>query len=437
MDTSSHTDPRIVAVGREQQLRALLELARDLGDMSDRNAVLGKILETLFRIFPQAERGFILLRGDGTDELIVGASKFRARASSAPQFSRTLFDHVFGEGQAILCQDVEADGRFSQARSTPKAQIRTMMCVPLWDHGPRPIGVLQIDACEQNTRFKDEDLNLLVAIAAMVNREIENGRLHEIADRHRGTLHEARHASEIQRKFLRPAHRPQLRGYEFWDFYKAARFVGGDYYDYRPNPGAGPSSDHTSGRWAIAIGDVSGKGMPASLLKAKLFSEVGLLFQTEPDVTRVIERLNRNLCETGDGEMFITLLLVLLDGEQHLMKVVNAGHMAPLIRRCGGGIEVIGQERSGPPLGVVENYAYESIDTSIRCGDVAVLYTDGVNEAMDTKGSEFGSARLQEVLVNAPCGASAVGEAILSAVHRHAAGRDQSDDITLICLGRS
>jgi sigma-B regulation protein RsbU (phosphoserine phosphatase) len=176
--------------------------------------------------------------------------------------------------------------------------------------------------------------------------------------------------------------------------------------------------------------------MPAALLMARLSSEVSLLLQTEPDPARVVERLNRSLCRSGMDDKFVTFLLVLLDGERHELTVVNAGHMGPMIRRSGGEIEVIGEERSGTPLGMVEGCAYEAVCTSIGCGDVVVLYTDGVNEAMDAEGSQFGFELLREVVVHSPRSASAVGAAILDAVRRHAAGRDQSDDVTMLCFGR-
>ena len=111
--------------------------------------------------------------------------------------------------------------------------------------------------------------------------------------------------------------------------------------------------------------------------------------------------------------------------------------MGPIIRRAGGRIDVIGQDQSGPPLGVEEGQAYEAITTQIGSGDVVVLYTDGVNEAMSPSGELFGMGRLERCIATAPLGASVVGKAIRDAVRTHTVGRDQSDDITLICLGRS
>jgi sigma-B regulation protein RsbU (phosphoserine phosphatase) len=110
--------------------------------------------------------------------------------------------------------------------------------------------------------------------------------------------------------------------------------------------------------------------------------------------------------------------------------------MGPLIRRSDGRVEVIAREEAGPPLGIDAGLSYEAVRTSIGAGDVVVLYTDGVNEAMNLEGRQFGFERLKAALAPAPGGVPAVGEAILGAVRRHAAGQAQSDDMTLVCFGR-
>src|SRR5579864_8816838 len=127
LDASSQTTSQIVADRPKEKLHALLEIVRSLGGTIDLDGVLDKVLHTLFGIFPQAERGFILLRGEGASELILKASKIRQTGSAPPIFSRTIFNHVVGDGQAVLCQDVGSDSRFSQSPSVKESQIRTMM----------------------------------------------------------------------------------------------------------------------------------------------------------------------------------------------------------------------------------------------------------------------------------------------------------------------
>ena len=176
--------------------------------------------------------------------------------------------------------------------------------------------------------------------------------------------------------------------------------------------------------------------MPAALLMARLSSEVRLLLQSETDPAVVVGRLNKNLCDGGTAQKFVTFLLLLLDGERHELTVVNAGHMGPMVRRACGRVEVIGEDQAGPLLGVVDAPRYGAVTTPLGPGEVVVLYTDGVSESMDPEGGQFGLERLKRALAEAPQGTGPTGEAIRHAIRLHAAGSEQSDDITLLCLGR-
>jgi hypothetical protein len=145
----SPTEDKQIAHGRsEEKLGAVLGIARQLMGTTGLDGVLAAILEALFRIFPVAERGFILLKDEGADEPVVRASKLRQPGAGLPLFSRTIFDHVVGKGQAILCEDVPSDERFGQSASVQASQVRTLLCVPLWDQERHPLGLLQIDTRE-------------------------------------------------------------------------------------------------------------------------------------------------------------------------------------------------------------------------------------------------------------------------------------------------
>jgi serine phosphatase RsbU (regulator of sigma subunit) len=436
VDATVPSDGTASEVRPEEKLRAIMEVVTELTGVLELDSVLHKVLAALIRIFPQAERGFVLFKDPGCTDIRIRASRVRHPGSSPATISRTIYEYVTGEGRAILCEDVHADGRFEASRSVGESRVRTMMCVPLWDHGRRAVGVLQIDTPEGKSRFGRDDLDFLVAIAGAVGMVVENARLHEIAVRHEKTEQEGRDARAVQRALL-PERPPTLMGYEFWHDYEPARFVGGDYFDYRPLPGHGRRSARSpSRRWAIALGDVSGKGMPAALLMARISSEVRLLVQAEPDPARVVELLNRNLCEGGSADKFITFLLLILDGHRHELTIVNAGHMGPLIRRSDGQIEVVGEEESGTALGIVETETYQAVTIPLGAGDVVVVYTDGVTDATSLGGDRFGSERLQQILSTAPGGAGPVGESIREAVRRHVGGGEPFDDITLLTFGR-
>jgi serine phosphatase RsbU (regulator of sigma subunit) len=246
---------------------------------------------------------------------------------------------------------------------------------------------------------------------------------------------ESQDAHEVQLALL-PDQRPELSGYEFWDYYEPARFVGGDYFDYLPLAHADQPGVGRPRRWLVAVADVAGKGMPAALLMARLSAEVRLFTLSMSEPARIVERLNRDLCHRGNGERFITFLLVLLDAETHRIHVVSAGHSGPIIRRGDDRLEIVGENQAGPPLGITEEAVYTTSSAALEPRDLVLLYTDGVIEAMDATGRCFGLEHLRQRFSTAPRGATKVGEELIRAVGKHASGCHQSDDITLLCFER-
>jgi phosphoserine phosphatase RsbU/P len=242
-------------------------------------------------------------------------------------------------------------------------------------------------------------------------------------------------AREIQLSLL-PRDRPEVSGYAFWECYLPTLEVGGDLYDYiKAEPEA--STMALRARWAVTVGDVAGKGMPAALVVAGICPEVRHLVRSGVGPGDVLANVNRHLCDRGVGGRFVTMAMTVIDPQSHQMMVVNAGHMDPLVRRASGTIEAVGRSGAGTPLGVIGSAVYRPVTVALEPGDLVVLYTDGVTESMDRNNQPFGVERLTDVLAAAPRGVAAVGEAILSAVREHAVGRSQSDDITIVCFERS
>jgi serine phosphatase RsbU (regulator of sigma subunit) len=248
---------------------------------------------------------------------------------------------------------------------------------------------------------------------------------------------ESQDAREVQLALL-PERRPDLPGYEFWDYYEPARYVGGDYFDYLPLVHTDPQvqAGGAPRRWLLALGDVAGKGMPAALLMARLSAEVRNFSLTMSDPARIIERLNRGFCHRAIGDRFVTFQLVLVDSETHQISVVSAGHSGPLIRRGDDRLEILGEPQAVPPLGVAEASVFQAATTTLEPGDMVLLYTDGLVDYLDATPKAFGFERLKEVFQSVPRGARIAGEEILRAVREHAAGCPQTDDITVLCFER-
>ena len=176
--------------------------------------------------------------------------------------------------------------------------------------------------------------------------------------------------------------------------------------------------------------------MPAALMTARFSAEVRLFLQGDPDPVHVVERLNSQFDAGSVLDLYITFLLVMLDVTEHRLTVVNAGHPCPIIRRADGRLDEVGRDISGLPLAIMPDYRYESIQTNLEPGDVVILYTDGVTDAMNAAGDRFTEAGLRAAISAAGAGATAVGDSVVKSLQRFVAERTQFDDISLVCFSR-
>jgi serine phosphatase RsbU (regulator of sigma subunit) len=433
IDVASAGDTRTTVVKPREKLRALLKINRDLACALDLNDVLDRTLASLFEIFPLAERGFILLPDPNDSEPAPTIVRSRSGLPGPLSISRTILNRVLNDGYAILSGDVA--GEFPDSRSAAEGQIRSLLCAPLLDDQRQPIGIIQIDTFESRGRFEQDDLDLLVAVAGQIGVAIQNARLHKALLNQRELERDLQFARRVMQTFL-PKHPVTLPDYDFWDYYEPARQLGGDYYGYLPLDDPELAAERPSRRWAVGIGDVMGKGLPAALHAAKLSAEVRLFLSLEPDPTQVVSRLNRYLQIGGTPDVFITFLLVILDLDTSRIVAVNAGHPPPLIRRGETGFEELADTDGGLPLAVSLDSNYPASDSTLGEQDVLILYTDGVTDAMNIQDERFGLEGLIESARSATGSASSIGEAIRRDLRRHTAGRELFDDITLICLGR-
>ena len=269
---------------------------------------------------------------------------------------------------------------------------------------------------------------LFRSVAGTAAIALENARMHEDQVVQERVTRELQIAAQVQRGFL-PRGWPEVPGYGFHAFYEAAYSVGGDYYGFIEMPDK---------RWVISLGDVSGKGMPAALLMAHLASDIRFAAISQPDAATAVQTVNRSLGESGLVDKFVTLLYLVLDPFKHTLTIVNAGHMPPMVRKPNGDIEELAADAATLPLNVSPDpdFAFESATVALEPGWTVLLYTDGVSEAMNPAGDLFGSDRLRDALQAAPTDPTQSGDAVIRAVRGFAAGRHQSDDITLICFGR-
>ena len=204
--------------------------------------------------------------------------------------------------------------------------------------------------------------------------------------------------------------------------------VGGDYFDYVRLP---------DDRIGIIVADVVGHGIAAALLMAKVSAESRFALATSSSAVEAITKMNDNLSGMNI-DRFVTLVLCLLDLETNQMTIVNAGHMPPILRKSDGEIHQLAMEESGLPLGILEDFEYECVTCELGPGDIVVLYTDGINEAMNSDGEQLTTENMiQEMKVGQAKTPDSIGKLLCDAVARHAGREPAIDDSCLVCIGRN
>ena len=425
LDFSSGRSGLQLTVNPETKLKAVLDILQAIGASVELDEVLPKILDGLFTIFPGADRGFIVLKEKDSGKFIPRATKHRREDDEAQiRISRTIIDKVTKEKTALITEDASQE---IGTQSIVDVEIHSMMCVPLMSTGGEVLGVMQVDTSHFMNRFNEDDLELMAAVAMQAAVAVENAQLHEVAVREATIKQDLALASKIQRGFL-PDKAPDVEGYEFFSYYYPARTIGGDFYDYIQMP---------DGRLAVVLADVAGKGIAASLIVAKLASEFKSCLISEPTPEAAIARINNIFCHPRWEDRFVTAALMMLQPRSHEVCIVNAGHMAPLLRHADGTIEEIGQELSGLPLGVAEDMDYDPLTISLAIGDSLTAYTDGIPDAANIRDEFFGIPRLLTEMNAKPFkDVDEMGRHVIDTVRRFAGSQAQTDDMCVSIFGR-
>jgi phosphoserine phosphatase RsbU/P len=417
----------LCTVNAEAKLTALLQITQNLSSTLAMEEVFNKVLESLFGIFIQADRGFLILRDKNTQALTPKVIKCRRVLDRDKiQISHTILEQVIKEKTAILSADAASDSRFDTSESILNLQIRSVMCAPLIGSSGQAFGAIQLDTAAPRQYFQQEDLNVLATIAGQASFAIEHAQLHEAALKKRELERDLDLADKVQHDLLPPAP-PVLEAYDFFNFYQPAYQIGGDYYDYISLPG---------GRLAILLADVSGKGISAALVMAKLSAEVRCCFAGEDSPAVTLSKLNNRFIQQGWEDRFITLAMIILDPSQHTATLVNAGHLPPLLRHANGEVEAIGVKTAGTPLGVLANYSYQALQITLDPGDSLILFTDGFNEAMNEREEFFGLEQIGAQLKAEAPTATAIGQRLINTVNQFMGSQTQNDDMCLVCLRR-
>jgi serine phosphatase RsbU (regulator of sigma subunit) len=388
------------------------------------NETLEQVVSLVFEAVP-ADRCMVMMRDDKSPELKVAVARLRDRIGEIGEIriSRSVIDEVVTNGKSVLTSDAQADPRF--AGGTVMLQgVRSVLAVPL-GVGANVFGIIYADSPLAEGRFTEDHLKVLTTLASVAAIRVENARLTEEQMERERLEREQQVASEIQQRFL-PATAPIVAGYELQGISFPCYEIGGDYYDF---------IQREDGRLVVALGDVSGKGTAAALLMSSLHAAVHAQADIHNSLAKTIGAVNRYLVESIPANRFVTLFYAELDPKSGALAFLNAGHNPPLIVHSGGTMEQL--SAGGLPLGIMPTADFREGRTQLHYGDVLVIYSDGVSEACNPAGEEFGPTRLYEVVArNMDASAGGIRDRIESALTKFCQGTPATDDITLVICKR-
>lgn len=394
---------------RGVQLEALYDVGLAITSMLDLEELSEAILLRAVSLLDARRGALYLLDGEElTLQRTIGGDAAEAVPLADPVVTALLHDEAVGE-QSIL------------------AGATHLLAEPIESEAGRR-GLLVVADKESRTGvgpFGRSDQRTLELFANQAAIALENARLHREALEKERLEREMELASEIQRRLL-PTVLPEISGFELLGWSRPAQEVGGDYYDVVDLPGGG---------CGLVVGDVSGKGMPAALLVSTVYSALRLLLDRLSVGPELVERLNRHIAETSTPNKFITFFLAEVNGSGPEMRFVNAGHNPPLLVSTAG--ETRELETSGLPLGLLPDSTYGIDSVELAAGELLVIYSDGITEAVSPDDEQFGMRRLREAV--RACRDEPL-DAIIRTIDRvtaeFACGMPQADDQTLLVLRR-
>jgi sigma-B regulation protein RsbU (phosphoserine phosphatase) len=396
--------------GKIQELKTLFELNKEFGSVLNEDRLI-KLL--IFSIMGQigANRYFLCLTNNGRME--IAASRLNK------ELHHDCFEYFAGIKAPTLVASLMAkrDQRIKELLSDAGVHV----LIPLQIQNQTK-GIIGLGEKMRGGVYLETDLEFLSSLGNLAIISLENARLFREAIEKQKLEDELIIAKEIQRALL-PSKLPSIPNVDLAATNISSKQVGGDYYDM-----VALGND----RFMIAIGDVSGKGAPASLLMANLQATIRALISLDVPLSDLTKRVNELMCENTTSGRFITFFWGILDANARSFTYVSAGHNPPMIFRTDGSIERL--DKGGIILGIMrKTFPYEEGTVMLQRGDVLVMFTDGVTEAMNASGEELGEERLLEIGErHGRDSAQVLLTKIVDEVRQHSNDVPQSDDITLV-----
>src|SRR3954470_20668683 len=340
-----------------------------------------------------------------------------------------LLGRLWQTGQSVSVNDFSEAPELAKLKDSSLATASAMVASLLY--GKQNMGVLALGNGRMGAPFTQSDFVVFKSITEQSAFALYNAIIYSEANEKKRLDHDLEIARDIQRILL-PSEAPAVPGFEISGINVPARQVSGDYFDY---------IKVDDRRLGVAIADVSGKGVPASLIMAICRSVLRSQATGNPSPADVLKHVNRQLYPDIKEDMFISMAYIILDPAENRVTLCRAGHDAPLLYKRSSQT-VTPLKPRGMALGIDSGSVFDRLTTdfevSLERDDCLVLYTDGVTEALDSEGYEFGLERtVQSVRASAMQGASAIVTRVIDDVRNFSGSQPQNDDITLIAIHKT
>jgi len=429
LDAGTRPQPQAADIDRLRREQKILSVLNEVSQALIYHLPLDQLLDHIMDLISQnipMDRGVLMLREGDPAQLIPKVVRFvnPDLKNLNIQVSRTILNTAMARNSSILLSDVQSDSQFKEQASVLRSNVRTAMCVPLWNN-QEIIGIVYADRVSPVNPFTEDDLKLLTLLANVTAVKIENAKLVEQALEKCRMEREMAVAAQIQRNLL-PRAAPRLERFDICGGNKGCFQIGGDYYDFIPLD---------SGHLGIAIADVSGCGVGPALLMASLRASLRAEVGPHHDLTGMVARLNDFVHQSSESHTYITFFFGELDTETGEMSFVNAGHNPPVLLGVEGGLQRL--ESTGFCLGMFPGVIYGAGRIRIGPGDLLCLYTDGITEGRNPGKEEYGEDRLRALLQeNMGLAVSKIMEKIFAEVRGYTGCAEPGDDMTLVLVKR-
>ncbi|HVP37186.1 MAG TPA: SpoIIE family protein phosphatase [Terriglobales bacterium] len=397
----------------------LLDMDRLISSSLDLDEVLGLILDSLKRLVRYDAAAIFLIDREKKE---VGEIKTRGFDPAIEpdlrlKLGQGLVGWVAQNKETVIVPDVDQDPRYIKARQETKSEV----LAPIMTNR-RTIGVFNLESNQVNA-YDLDDLNLLTAFASHCAVAIERTRLHNEIVEKRKLEDELLIARNIQKSFL-PGENPSLPGFDISGINIASEQVGGDYFDFIPI---------VENQIGVAIGDVAGKGIPAALIMASFRASLKAEIRNNYAIRTICFKVNNLLYESLEQGNYVTAVYGVLDIRNRIFTFSNAGHNPPILKRKEGKIRHLTE--GGVALGVIQNSEYKERALSLRPGDIILFYTDGVTESKNESDEEFGTKRLEQIIIeNSNLKARELQDKIYQEIRSFTGTESREDDLTMIII---